>query len=79
MTNPIKREGATYICDCPGKPLDMLVHEGRVIVLTDVGVFEMLPGESFLRPVKFMTEQESAELSLHEQLLAARMLGDAKG
>jgi hypothetical protein len=61
---PIRREGARIVCDVPGKFLDMTEHAGRLIILTDSGVFELRPGETALRQLQPMTPQDAAELDM---------------
>lgn len=64
---PIRREGARFVCDVPGKFLDMTEHAGRLIILTESGVFELRPGETGLRQLQPMTPQDAAELDERKQ------------
>jgi hypothetical protein len=64
-----ERRGIQYVCDVPGKFLDMTEHAGRLIILTESGVFELRPGETALRQPQPMTPQDATELDKHNQLV----------
>lgn len=75
---PIRLEGARFVCDVPGKFLDMTEHAGRLIILTESGVFELRPGETALRQLQPMTPQDAAELDMfnHKQQQEAGVWAD---
>jgi hypothetical protein len=65
----LAQERLQYVCDIPGKFLDMTEHAGRLIILTESGVFELRPGETALRQPQPMTPQDATELDKHNQLV----------